>query len=748
MSDSLRILHYNTQLRSWGMEAGADEAIPPSETAEERANLIAGNVLASRHDYDVLCFNEVFDEDARWILAAELASQYPYAITKSDVGAVEVAWPLKPPLHINPLALALSVTGPGFLAGWLTLGHVKVEDSGLMLFSRWPFALRPLDETLVGLLDPLTASELTPLGLPQVAFRGYDDSDGNDAWAAKGVVYARIERAGGRTYHLFASHTQADSDSTGEHKGVRVQQLADVWDFIQLCVGSGPPLPDEIFFLGDLNIVGGQANLIPLAAQEWDSHASTPGSPFTDDLIDVWGREQCTGAPGLRDPGTTAPAVYPPHEQRLDYLFRSAAGSLAVQHLYIDHEVASVPPGIDGVSYLSDHLPLGADLNERRPFCTPDTAMAAAATPNFTHNNWAPPGGVQWFRFDQNGTYEFRVDSDFDVRLEVYLDTDLSRPRQPYRMESNPDVGTKFVLPTAPFLVKVFCADRHTEFNYEFRAHRHQGRSPWDAIDIVPGIQYPEGFPASQILNLDLSFTPWDDTDTKWFRLQTPQTAISGEIELSVEVTLGDHADTGAMLWVGREESGGTVDQIANDGPSAGPLTAAWTARSDETFFVVVQRNDTGGVPLTFDVTADTNVSILLGGRQGLPRLCCREETSGWGSDDIALRISSDGSLLRAISNDEIGDFDDEDIRDLDQWIPVPVPYVDGIEVTVIEEDDIDPDDVGTVRIPNHAALPTTSGIRIDQTDPDGTMRISADIGVDDGTYEFRATVARWNEQA
>ena len=42
MSDLLRILTFNTQLRSWGMEAGADEAIPPSTTAEERAELIAG----------------------------------------------------------------------------------------------------------------------------------------------------------------------------------------------------------------------------------------------------------------------------------------------------------------------------------------------------------------------------------------------------------------------------------------------------------------------------------------------------------------------------------------------------------------------------------------------------------------------------------------------------------------------------------------------------------------------------------
>ena len=206
MSKSLRILTYNTQLRSWAMEVGADTSVPPSETAEERAKLIAGNVLASSHDYDVVCFNEVFDEDAREILISALLPRFPFAITKADVGGVEVAWPGKPILPLNPVALLLDASGLSFLGSWLTLGTPKLEDSGVMLFSRWPFALKSITEAMSDLLDPRALSELTPLGMPHVGFTPYRASSGNDAWSAKGVVYARIERDDDHTYHVFASH--------------------------------------------------------------------------------------------------------------------------------------------------------------------------------------------------------------------------------------------------------------------------------------------------------------------------------------------------------------------------------------------------------------------------------------------------------------------------------------------------------------------------------------------------------------
>lgn len=109
--------------------------------------------------------------------------------------------------------------------------------------------------------------------------------------------------------------------------------------------------------------------------------------------------------------------------------------------------------------------------------------------------------------------------------------------------------------------------------------------------------------------------------------------------------------------------------------------------------------------------------------------------------------------MLRAISNDEIGDFDDDDVRDLSQWLPAFTVYVNGVEVKVIEEDDISANDVGTRTI---GVLPIGAlavgdlapGVRVERANPDTSARVIATIDVDDGTYEFRCTLARWHEQA
>jgi hypothetical protein len=81
---------------------------------------------------------------------------------------------------------------------------------------------------------------------------------------------------------------------------------------------------------------------------------------------------------------------------------------------------------------------------------------------------------------------------------------------------------------------------------------------------------------------------------------------------------------------------------------------------------------------------------------------------------------------------------DDEDVRDLSSWLNSTVAFTENLEFTVIEEDDIDPDDVGSRTVP---ALPSrlltagdiAPGVRIETPYPDqsacvvasGTARIS-----------------------
>src|SRR5437763_13292058 len=77
MGNCIRFLTYNTQLRSWGMEVLAQQNLFPVTSAEERAATIAERILSSREDYDVICLNEVFDEDARAVLGSKLIDKYP-----------------------------------------------------------------------------------------------------------------------------------------------------------------------------------------------------------------------------------------------------------------------------------------------------------------------------------------------------------------------------------------------------------------------------------------------------------------------------------------------------------------------------------------------------------------------------------------------------------------------------------------------------------------------------------------------
>lgn len=756
MSDNLRMVTYNVQCRSWAMEAMADVSIPPSETCEERAKLISANLLDSARDYDVVCLNEVFDEDARDVFIAELLGRWPFAITKADFLNVEVAWPGKPILPINPAAFLLNTSGIGLLGSWIALGNPKLEDSGVMLFSRFPFALKPLDEQIATALTPFTLGQLTPLGFPQVGFLPYDDSTDNDVWAAKGMVYAQIERPGGDTYHVFASHTQADSEHVSEHQTERGAQFADTAEYIEELTEASTTAA-HVFALGDFNVCGGQAaEPVVDVTKEWSELFATGTDLWSKHLVDVWGREQCVGgtAGGLRDRGATAQVVYDPPDQRLDYLFRNAASSLIAQHVYIDHALATVPPGVAGVSYLSDHRPLGCDLHRDLGDNAPNTAQVAVADPLFQDDNKLIPGQVRWYRFDRNGTYEFRLLSNQPVMYEVYLDHDLSLPRQPYRDQVSRK-GTKFVLPSAPFLVKVFCSLRDHEANYRFRAVRHLGSSPWDAIDLVPEIDYHEAFPAGQLMNTDQALAPGDDTDSKWFITETPRIQVAEAIELTVDVTLAEFAEDGAMLSVWRDPGGGAMLVAEGQaGPDVQGLSVSWKARDNERFYVTVQRKNTGGNPLSFVIRLSTTVTMLLGSTAGQPRLVCTTETSGWGSDDIAMELHADGALLRKISNDEIGDFDEEDVRDLDQWIEPLVVYAKELEAVVIEEDDIDSNDVGrrTIGVLPRGQVAVGStlspGARVADVRPDGSVRVVATIDVDDGHYEFRHTLVRWHEQA
>ncbi len=751
MSQSLRILTWNTQMRSWAMEVGMPPTIPPVTTAEKRAELISDGILASPFDYDIVCLCEVFDEDSRDILRKRLRKRFPWIVTKCDFGFIGTE------LGAAPL-IDLPLQGMSFVSGLifnpLSVLDYRPEDSGLMIFSKWPFAtqgLITLPPDVVALLQTGPLGSAIPAALPRVAFHPYSFSSttGADTFAAKGIAYAQIQRAPGQVYHVFFSHTQADDEHVEENADERGDQMKEVESFILACVG-GFPATGEVFFMGDLNIRGElHDDCVPAA--EWSRIFNNPGRLLMKDVIDLWGQRQCTGHKGLRDTGITATTRYHPQDQRLDYILGSAISNLAAQHLKIDYPLSSVPPGHPDVSYMSDHLPLQIDLAFPRPFSTPHGAMKVPAQLNFIDTQLIMEGQVVWYRFDKQGTYDFMLSRGADrCGYEVYLDTDLSRPRRQYHNETHGDFGQKFVLATAPFLVKVFPFSREGEVRFQFRAHLHLGISPDDSIQLPYGVPVPEQFPkpnpTPQLLNLDFFDTPWDDKDTKWFRLDGPEVDLGSPLEVTilVEQTLGD-APYGVRLI--RLLATGWVE-LDRAGPGLRGYELKTSINKGEKYYVCIFRDDLPALrELEFVVTAKANVSLLRGGSGGKPRLICEDETSGWGADDIELDISVDGEPHRYIDNDKIGDMEQDSVRDLDQWIPDFLPYRKGVGFRVIELDDTSPNDIGSQTLLPHDQLGSIPSLFVvSETKPDGTVRGSLHVNVDDGTYDVQVTVSTYDD--
>lgn len=747
MSDSTRVLTYNVQCRSWGMEALADTSyFDPTTTAEARARAIAKNILASAHDYDIVCLNEVFDEDARDIFVARLRGQYPFAVTKADYLNLGVMWGGLPPLSINPAAAALTVTGIAFLAGWADLGAPKFEDSGVMIFSRWPFETRPLTDTLIGLLDPFAVTQLTPIGLPVVDFLPFADSTANDKWAAKGLVHARFVRPDRRTIDIFATHTQADEHAVSEEKGTRRKQFEAMEK--RVAEATADRAADDLHLLvGDLNVPGGQdAVALDGITAEWGALFAGAG-PAARLLIDTWGREQAVGAPGLRDPGTTASVDYPPPRQRLDYVLRNPLSPIAVQHVYVDHALETAPPGLAGVaSKLSDHSPLGVDLFRVLPDNAPQRARQLTPSPDDSDDNTLQDAQVRWYRIDEDGTYAIRLWSNQSVAYQVYLDTDLSRPWPQYRKEFHPDFGEKFVLPDAPFLIKVAMARRHSEAAYQLRVRRFTGAHRWEALQIVPGRPRKYSFPPPQTpLGGGDPSVPWDTVDAMWFRFDAPEVA-KDHIPMRVSLTT---AGSPAVLALGLDDGVAVhqLDETHTDGPR---VELAWDARPGDRHLLTVRREDLGQ-GLDFEIEGTIPVTLFVGGQAGAPEIVCAEETSGWGSDDIALSVSADGTLVRDISNDEVGDMDGADDRGLAGFLTADVAFVDNLTITVIEEDWPDGDDRGSRAVPPLPEGPVSvgqvlaPGVTVTATPTWFQADVTTSIDVDDGRYEFRHRLARWN---
>lgn len=146
----------------------------------------AAEIWKHIHGYDAIIFSEAFYNSARDNdLIPSISAEYPYHTPVVDAGTFN-------------------------------------DDGGVFIASRWP--------------------------IDTFAFIVFDDCNGTDCLAAKGVMYAKINKSG-KPYHLFGSHTQAWNDSGDV--AVRVLQFQQMLRFID---SLHIPDAEPVIIGGDLNV--------------------------------------------------------------------------------------------------------------------------------------------------------------------------------------------------------------------------------------------------------------------------------------------------------------------------------------------------------------------------------------------------------------------------------------------------------------------------------------------------------------
>lgn len=747
----LRVLTYNVQFRSWGMEAGAQGSLTPYTSVEERAKVISERILASPEPWDVLCFNEVFDEDGREALAHYLGTEYPSYVYKADAddrlaGALELAGGLLLSGTVWGLALGL--------LGGATLLSSRWEDSGLMLFSKRPFAMAPLPPEAIEIqkdlgIDPVVRD------FARVAFVPYEDAEGNDASAAKGVLYAELD-VDGWPFHILMSHTQADSlTGIGEHESVRRKQFGTVMKLLEQMVG--PPEHDtgsyrsEILFCGDLNVQGYKRQ------GEWKHLFDTPGAPLTKVLQDAWTFEQCPGRldiPGAKllprdcDPGLTTQG------QRLDYVIRPRydVEKLVAQHIRIAHDVAQAVNSTVPTQYTSDHLPLSIDLYDARDHNTALTAepLPFASGPDEFRTATLERGEMRWYRIDSPGGYGFAMTSGAtQVAYEVYTADEMSRGYRPYSVTKTPPIGelpplTRYALAESPFFVRVYLRPGVRRATYHFVGHRFEGASRADAIPLLRS--WP-AIGAARHGALHSQADPeadHDTTDCVWFdaQLQAPPAGVAA---VRTRIELPDAENLAFGLLVFRDDGAGGLEFVDEAPAGANPVAIELEHSRPGRLYVLARREDTSYESVDFRLRLDQDVTYLYTNPADLSQrplggsatLLCIEETGGLGSDDIGLNVHAPG-LVGQIPNSDAYEFDDDTRRDA----PLPtIGYQGTAEIELVEFDDTSPADRTNVKIGQHGTpAAATATRRTHQSGP--TFRAAYPIRFSDGYYELEITVS------
>ena len=685
------------------MICGIDDPTCNTDGSTDEQEKVAENIANAlkKENFDVIALNEAWaeDEKGKQTLVDKLGGNpYPFWVKYADV------------------------FGGGF-----------EEDSGLMLFSKFPF--EPLSYPNASKRDNRTSYGKDS---PRVLFEKFPDcsSEGffkfKDCKASKGVMYVRLRHTGNnRLIHLLPTHTQASysgSDKEEDTK-VRCKQFSMVtpvdcvkgpyfstsgepsysWGTYDAISRFVNPLPypetllnytntQWILALGDFNIDGAGAvsdELFPSGTNKKKvatgppEYANTIGALLHGvpefPIYDAWSTTTSEYDKGL----TTA-------DERLDHILvsrrtqQNAKGEdLCIQHIWN-------PPALEA---LSDHRAVAADINlyslqcnPRLAFAVPEASMGATVVgttkvaESFTRQI-SHPGGMQWWRLDQPGTYSIAFESTFDAQYELYEGGDLSHPlRGDFKLEkttltkcvnygtaANPAyddcekrVSQAYVLPVGPIYVRVFFPDRDATGDYSIAFYRHGCSSAEDFCELLPNASYAFRFPTAVPLNAN---------DTAWFRFQIrekfhnyPDVAYEDTTQnlRFVAGLLPTQANPGVDLFVTNKQGvpltqfGVNFEAESSYSWPSHPDLIATALRSKEISgpspFLRVHRKNQVLQGITARVTWQTDLTLVGGSSVGATKawLKCDDETGlaglggEIGSDHIGLFFSFDNGHVES----------------------------------------------------------------------------------------------------
>ncbi len=679
---SLRIATYNAYLLSPAFKclkstftAPVDCFVQVEGQTEIWARRLASTILANRANIDVIAINEVWDEDAKKIIAKRLRKAYPVQIRKLDNSLVSV--------RANVLANIPEEFHAQ--AGVRFLG----EDSGLMLFAKKDFKVQLLPDA--SMKWGQNSGETLDASSKNVAFTFYESCADFDCYSAKGAGLVRLRHtASGRIHNIVFTHMQADYPDDGNfYRDERGKQFEQVQKLIETSLGPAAIGKvrqgiESLIFLGDLNV--------PYLKRraEWDG-LFNDGGFFRNPLYESW---HFTSSRADLTPTNDT------DEERLDYILASAnEGSndgavtrrQCVQHL-------TVPVVFEDLE--SDHSMVHADMATGFYHCSPSLAFKVDLTTSkiatidkkpdstldITRINSA--GAMQWFYLDTGsvGTYSIGTNNPGNVAIEIYAPEDLTTPIA--RNNETPlipppsamfrYVTDQYVLPSK-FYIRTRGVSRTTTAEYSLYVERHTCATREKACILMPN--------QAQTAELTAEGQPMPQNEA-WFRFDVVGTAASGTLQT---ITLN-----ASLVATPRVTS--LIDGFS------GSTTLAQTSSTNSRKYEGPAAEGDHGYLVIKQSSAATQTTVVTGRLESDIRFltvrnltCINETDPEWGSDDIFTRIIVDGVGRRAPSSGTV-EFDCDNHSHPEKWANraggEEIVFLDEVAMRIYEDDDTSDNDL------------------------------------------------------